>query len=232
MPFRSEAWGTAGLADLGRGENSHRKPSSQNSRKALILLSPHMSSKRILKALPTSRQMLSQPQKGQMYETRLPGAYRQKSSAMGNGTHAHGCTQGLCSPPCQSTRPLSVPDPRTMTHGAEDTYLHPPTDPPLGILASALYAHSLLAWSAEPIPVQSTWTPILTVPSPDPSPGGFPTFCTPTAPMPFLGLQQPGNQSSGRRHTGVPAQQREQCVSGAGKEKALRTPRLSGSVQH
>lgn len=48
------------------------------------------------------------------------------------------------------------------------------THPLILPLAPVICAHSSLAWSAEPIPVLSTGTQILTVPSPDPSPGGLP----------------------------------------------------------
>lgn len=64
------------------------------------------------------------------------------------------------------------------------------------------------------------WTPILPVPRLTHPLGAFPHNSHSTTALLVLDLQ-PGNQSSGRRHTGVPAQQVSAVCLVLGKENPL-----------
>lgn len=200
------------MADLGTGGNSHPKSRFQNSGEVppstLLTHELRKNSADIahqwIDALPAPERPTG------CIETRSQGHQAEGRALPNSGPAdrtARGRIQGLCSPPCQSPRPLSLPDPHTMTHVLRTpTCTHPLILP----LASVICAHSSLARSAEPVPIPSTWTPIRTMPSPDPSPGGSPTSLHSHGTTAWLALdRQPGNQPSGRRHAGVPAQQRE-----------------------
>lgn len=113
--------------------------------------------------------MLSQPQKGQQdSQEHTEGRRALPNTWLLTEPHMGAYRDSAASPPCQSTRLLSLPDPHTMTHDAKDTYLHLPTGPPLSMLTAP--CRGLLNH-----PCREHVDPNTPSASPDPSPGGFPS---------------------------------------------------------